>query len=74
SFSECRKRPAFISNDEIDSYIERGFVNFKIVGRGLSQEFVKESYLYFLVNEEDRGFIAEKIDKTLHELMSQMRK
>lgn len=74
SFSECRKRPAFISNDEIESYIERGFVNFKIVGRGLSQQFVKESYLYFLVNEKDREFISEKIDKTLHELMTQMHK
>lgn len=74
SFSECRKRPAFISNDEIESYIERGFVNFKIVGRGLSQQFVKESYLYFLVNEKDMEFISEKIDKTLHELMTQMHK
>jgi len=73
-FSECKKRPAFISNEEIEDYIERGFVNFKIVGRGLSHEFVKDSYLYFLVNEQDRGFISEKIDKTMHELMSQMRK
>lgn len=73
SFSECKKRPAFISNEEIDSYIDRGFVNFKIVGRGLSQDFVRESYLYFLVNEEDRAFISEKIDNTLKELMGQLR-
>lgn len=71
SFSECKKRPAFISNEEIDSYIERGFVNFKIVGRGLSQEFARDSYLYYLVNEQDREFIADKIDKTLLELASQ---
>lgn len=71
NFSECRKRPAFISNEEIGRYIDRGFVNFKIVGRGLSQEFVKDSYLYFLVNEQDREFIADKIDNTIQELTNQ---
>lgn len=67
-FSECAKRPAFISNEEIDSYIERGFVNFKIVGRGLSLDFVKESYLYFLVKDEAREFIRSKIDTTLADM------
>lgn len=71
NFSECKKRPAFLSNEEIENYIKRGFVNFKIVGRGLTQEFVKDSYMYFLVNEQDREFIGEKIDKTIQELTSQ---
>ena len=61
-FSECMKRPAFISNEEIGEYIDRGFVNFKIVGRGMPVEYVEESYLYFLVKEEHREFIREKID------------
>lgn len=67
-FSECLKRPNFISNEEIGSYIEDGYVNFKIVGRGLSQDFVKESYLYYLVKEEAREFIRGKIDMTLADI------
>ena len=68
SFSECMKRPAFISKDEIGSYIDRGFVNFKLVGRGLPKEMVKESYIYYLVKEEYRDFISTKIDSTLNRL------
>ena len=64
-FEECMKRPAFISNEQIGAYIERGYVNFKIVGRGLPQDFVKESYLYFLVKDEEREFIRKKMDATL---------
>lgn len=67
-FAECMKRPAFISNEKIEDYIDRGFVNFKIVGRGLPLDFVKDSYLYFLVKEEEREFIRGKIDKTLKEI------
>ena len=69
-------RPAFLSNDDIEKYIEMGYVNFKIVGRGLPMEFVKDSYLYFLVKEEERAFIKAKIDKTLSDIMkaSQVRR
>lgn len=63
SFAECKKLPAFVSNAEIGDYIDRGFVNFKIAGRGMSQEFLKESYLYFLVKEERQDFIREKVDE-----------
>lgn len=63
SFAECRKRLAFISNEEIQQYIDRGFVNFKIVGRGLPMEFVRDSYLYFLVRDEEREFVRDKIDR-----------
>ena len=55
----------FISNEEIQNYIDRGYVNFKIVGRGMPLEFVKESYLYFLVKDEHRDFIRTKIDYLL---------
>lgn len=64
-FSECMKRPAFISNEEIDSYIERGYVNFKIVGRGLTPEYLMESYLYFLVKEDFRDYIKMKMSQQL---------
>lgn len=64
-FSECYKRPAFISNEQIGDYINRGFCNFKIVGRGMPIDFVKESYLYYLVKEESREVIRTKIDQLL---------
>lgn len=67
-FEECKSRPAFISNEEIQSYIDRGYVNFKIVGRGMPQEFLKESYLYFLVKEEHQEFIRSKMDSILNQL------
>ena len=67
-FAECMKRPSFISNEEIESYIERGYVNFKIVGRGLPADFVKDSYLYFLVKDDKRDFIRTKLDSTLADL------
>lgn len=63
SFAECKKRPAFISNEEIGSYIERGYVNFKIAGRGLSPEFLLDSYVYFLVKEEHAEFIRNKMNQ-----------
>lgn len=66
-FDECKKRPAFISNEEIDSYIERGFVNFKIAGRGMPQNYVLDSYLYFLVKDEQREFIRGRIDNLLRQ-------
>lgn len=68
SFSECMKRPSFISNEEIDKYIERGFTNFKLVGRGLPKEMVIESYLYYLVKDDEREFIKGRIDKELRKI------
>ncbi|MDE7224442.1 MAG: hypothetical protein K2O34_11780, partial [Acetatifactor sp.] len=65
SFKECMERPAFITNEQIGSYIERGFCNFKIAGRGMPQEYVVESYLYFLVREERRDFIRSKVEGLL---------
>lgn len=68
SFKECMKRPAFISKEELPSYIDRGFVNFKLVGRGLPIELVKESYLYYLVKDEKREFIRTKLEQALSKL------
>ncbi len=71
TFEECMKRPAFLSTEEVKRYIERGFVNFKIVGRGLPQQFVLDSYLYFLVKDEERDFIRREITGTLNRLAAQ---
>ena len=68
AFSECMKRPAFISRDEIGSYIDKGFVNFKLVGRGLPKEMVEDSYIYYLVKEEYADLIRTKLDSTLSRL------
>lgn len=68
SFAECKKRPAFISNEEISDYIERGYVNFKLVGRGLPQDMLIDSYMYYLVKDEHRDFIRTKLEKTLKAL------
>ncbi len=73
TFEECMKRPAFMTNDEVEKYIEKGFCNFKIVGRGLPQDFVKDSYLYFLVKDEHREFIRNHIDHVLDELTKAQR-
>ncbi len=67
-FKECMDRPAFISNEEIGSYIDRGYVNFKIVGRGLPPQLVMDSYLYYLPNEKDRAFIKAKADEIMADL------
>lgn len=68
NFKECMKRPAFINKDEVSEYVDKGYVNFKLVGRGLPKEMVIESYLYFLVKDEHREFIKAKIEKTLNTL------
>lgn len=68
-FEICKSRPAFISNEELPSYIERGFVNFKLVGRGLPVNLVKDSLMYYLVKEEERDFIRYKIDDTLNKIL-----
>lgn len=69
-FSECMKRPAFISNEEIGSYIDRGFVNFKIAGRGMPQNYALDAYLYFLVKDEQREFIKGRIENLLRQYQS----
>ncbi len=70
-FSECMKRPAFISNEQIGEYIDRGYVNFKIVGRGLTPQFVLDSYLYFLVKDEERDFIEKQMKTILAPIFKQ---
>jgi len=59
SFSEAMKRPHFIGNDKLPEYINRGYRNFKIVGRGLPADMVLESYLYYLVKENEREYVKK---------------
>lgn len=69
SFDVCMKRPAFISADEVRTYADKwGYHNFKLVGRGLPQELVLDSYIYYLVREEYRDDMREKIIKQLMKL------
>ncbi|MCM1191951.1 MAG: hypothetical protein NC123_07695 [Butyrivibrio sp.] len=72
SLEDCKKRPAFISAEEIGDYADRGFVNFKIMGRGMPQDFVKETYLYYLVKDESREFIRGKMEGLLLQLRRAM--
>ncbi|MBQ7956079.1 MAG: U32 family peptidase [Lachnospiraceae bacterium] len=69
-FEECMSRPSFISCDQIQEYSEMGYVNFKIAGRGMPIDYVKDSYLYFLVKEEHRNFIREKMDTILRQMQA----
>ena len=69
SFADCMKRPHFISAEEVSSYANRGFVNFKLVGRGLPRDMVIESYLYYLVLPGEREYIKDKISKTLNKIL-----
>lgn len=68
SFAECMKRPSFIGKDTISSYIDRGYVNFKLVGRGLPEEMVIDSYIYFLVKDEYSAEIRKELTETLGKL------
>lgn len=68
SFKECKKRPAFISKEEINGYIDKGFENFKLVGRGLPMEMVIDSYMYYLVKDGEEEFIKNRLKTILNKL------
>lgn len=68
SFEEAKKRPGFIGNDIIGSYIERGYRNFKLVGRGLPMELVLDSYIYYLAKDECAKELRSIVVSTLEKL------
>jgi len=70
TFKGCMNRPQFMSNADIEEYSEKGFKNFKIVGRGLTPEFYIDSLIYFLVKEEHREFIRGYFMSTINKLRS----
>lgn len=65
TFKGCMKRPSFISNNEIQDYVSKGFRNFKIVGRGEGSGFYTDSLIYYLVKPEHRDFIRNYINGIL---------
>lgn len=65
-FEDSMSRPSFISREDLVKYIDRGFINYKIVGRGLPQKMVEDSYLYYLVKPERR----EQVRNMLHDIMA----
>lgn len=67
-FSVSKSRPGFISKEQLSDYIEKGYINFKLVGRGLPEDFLIDSLMYYFVKEEEQGFIKEKLSKTLLKL------
>ena len=68
SFDDCKNKPAFISKEEMADYIGMGFRNFKLVGRGLPQGLVLDSYMYYLVKDTDKLFIRNQIEKRLSDI------
>ena len=67
-FKGCMKRPSFISYEQIDEYVVRGFKNFKIVGRGEGKEFYVDSLIYYLVKPEHKDFIRKYFSGVLDSL------
>ena len=67
-FTEIMKREQFIPRDKLYTYIGQGFVNYKLVGRGIRQDVVEDSYIYYLVKEEHAEFIRKKLDIVLRKL------
>lgn len=65
TFGGCMKRPQFMSLNDIDEYSKMGYKNFKIVGRGLSEEFYLDSLIYYFVKPDSREFIRNYFDRLL---------
>lgn len=70
TFAGCMKKPSFMSNSDVDAYLERGFNNFKIVGRGEGQQFYIDSLIYYLVKPQNRDAIRKVLMDTLTKLRS----
>lgn len=74
TFKGCMNRPQFMSIKDIEEYAAKGFRNYKIVGRGLSQEFYIDSLIYFLVKPEERELMRRHINGMLAKLRSGRRR
>lgn len=69
SFEIAKTRPHFISADQVSEYVDRGFCNFKLIGRGLPMDMVIESYVYYLAKEEEREWVTKRIRTTLQKIV-----
>ncbi len=64
-FAQCMDRPSFLSNEQIGDYVARGFVNFKIAGRGMPIDYLVDSYVYYLPKPEYQEWVRQKINGML---------
>lgn len=61
-FSKAMENPCFISVEDIkDTYLPRGFTNYKIEGRGLGTAILLEFILYYMVKPEYQLKMREAI-------------
>lgn len=61
-FSKAKENPAFIgAEDIVNTYMPRGFSNFKIEGRSLGSAVVFECLLYYLAKPEYQLQVREKV-------------
>lgn len=64
-FSEISVNNSFISDKEINKYIENGFNNFKLVGRLVNVNFVIDSYIYYLVKDQFKNKVKLELIKSM---------
>ena len=54
--------PGFISVDDIKNiYLQMGFTNFKIEGRGLGSALILEFLLYYMTKPEYQLYVREEL-------------
>lgn len=70
TFKDGMKKPAFMSNTDVEEYAKKGFRNFKIVGRGLGMDFYLDALIYYLVKDDSKDFIRQFIFETVKKMMS----
>lgn len=68
TFNSCKKLSTFMSNTDVEEYAKKGFVNFKIVGRGETKEFYIDSLVYYLVKPEYQDKVRKQLMDTLVKL------
>jgi hypothetical protein len=62
SFLEIQKNSSFISPEMIyDKYLNAGFHNFKLDGRGFKRDKVLESFAFYLAKPEYRSMVQERL-------------
>ncbi|MBO7334790.1 MAG: hypothetical protein J6U67_07810, partial [Lachnospiraceae bacterium] len=60
--SRAKENPSFIGpSDIVDTYLKNGFSNFKIEGRGLSEDTVLELLLFYLAKPENISKVKELV-------------
>jgi len=66
-FKHAPGHPVYLTVDEVrQMYVEYNIECFKVVGRGIPQETVLESYAYYLLRPEYREPVKQLVRRTLH--------